>query len=136
MDPTAEETHRLLGLVYLEKGMHDEAAAAFKEAMALSQNKAIAFAGLGQVAARWGRLDEARAVLTELHNRGRSGYVSPVALTKLYAELGDADAAFEWLEQAYRDRRGWLAYLKIEPTLDPLRRDPRFQHLLERMRLT
>jgi hypothetical protein len=49
--------------------------------------------------------------------------------------MGDADAAFDGLEQAYRERRGWLAYLKIEPTLDPLRPDPRFQPLLERMRL-
>jgi serine/threonine protein kinase/Tfp pilus assembly protein PilF len=136
MDPTAEETHRLLGLVYMEQGLHDEAAASFKEAIALSQNKAVALAGLGQVAARRGRWDEARAVLKEIHERARSGYVSPVALTKLYAALGEANAAFDWLEQAYRERRGWLAYLKIEPTLDPLRPDPRFQRLLERMRLT
>jgi serine/threonine protein kinase/tetratricopeptide (TPR) repeat protein len=136
MDPTAEETHRLLGLVYMEQGMHDEAAASFKEALALSQNKALAVAGLGQVAARRGRLDEARAVLKEIHDQTQSRYVSPVALTKLYAALGDADAAFDWLERAYRERRGWLAYLKIEPTLDPLRPDPRFQRLLERMRLT
>jgi hypothetical protein len=33
------------------------------------------------------------------------------------------------------DRRGWLAYLKVEPLLDPLRGDPRFGRLLERMRL-
>jgi Flp pilus assembly protein TadD len=136
MDPTAEETHRLLGLVYMEQGMHDEAAASFKEAMALSQNKAPALAGLGQVAARRGRLDEARGVLKELEHRAQSRYVSPVALTKLYAGVGDTNAAFDGLERAYRERRGWLAYLRIEPTLDPLRSDPRFQRLLERMRLT
>jgi hypothetical protein len=62
--------------------------------------------------------------------------VSPVALIKLYAAVGDADAGLQWLEQAYRDRRGYLAYLKIEPELDPFRSDPRFQRLLERMRLT
>jgi tetratricopeptide (TPR) repeat protein len=136
MDPTAEETHRLLGLVYMEQGMHDEAAASFKEALTLSRNKALAFAGLGQVAARRGRLDEAGAVLKEMHDRARTGYVSPVALTNLYTALGDANAAFDWLEQAYRERRGWLAYLKVEPTLDSLRPDARFQGLLERMRLT
>jgi tetratricopeptide (TPR) repeat protein len=135
MDPTAEETHRLLGLVYMEQGLHNEAAASFKEAIALSQNNAVALAGLGQVAGRRGRLDEARAVLNEIHDRARTRYVSPVALTKLYAALGEANEAFDWLEQAYRERRGWLAYLKIEPTLDPLRPDARFQSLLERMRL-
>jgi tetratricopeptide (TPR) repeat protein len=136
MDPTAEETHRLLGLVYLEQGKHDEAAASFKEALTLSHNSAPAIAGLGQVAARRGRLKEARAALEEIRERARGRYLSPVAPTKLYAAMGDADAAFAGLEQAYRDRRGWLAYLKIEPTLDLLRPDPRFQRLLERMRLT
>jgi hypothetical protein len=39
------------------------------------------------------------------------------------------------MDKAYQDRRGWLAYVKIEPLLDPLRDDPRFLGLLERMRL-
>ena len=46
-----------------------------------------------------------------------------------------AIAAFEWLDRAVEDRRGWLAYLKVEPLLDPLRGDPRFGRLLEKMRL-
>jgi tetratricopeptide (TPR) repeat protein len=136
MNPTAEETHRLLGLVYMQQGLYDEAAAAFKEAMASSDYDVMAFAGLGHVAARSGRVEEARAVLNELHQRSKTGYVSPVALGGLYVTLGQADAAFDSLEQAYRERRGWLAYLKIEPILDGLRNDPRFPHLVERMRLT
>jgi hypothetical protein len=58
-----------------------------------------------------------------------------VAFTTLYVMLGDVDAAFDWLEQAYRDRRGWLAYLNIEPLLDGIRSDPRFSRLLERLQL-
>ena len=42
----------------------------------------------------------------------------------------DAPAAIEWLEKAYRDRRGWLAYLKIEPILDGLRPDDVVQRIL------
>ncbi|HEU4680368.1 MAG TPA: tetratricopeptide repeat protein, partial [Gemmatimonadales bacterium] len=136
MDPTAEETHRLLGLVYLQQGKYDEAAASFKEALANTENGAMAFAGLGHVAARRGRMDETRAVLDELHQRSRTRYVSPVAFTGLYAALNELDAAFEWLETAYRERRGWLAYLKIEPMLDGVRSDSRFHRLVERMRLT
>jgi len=136
MNPTAEETHRLLGLVYLQQGRHDEAAAAFKEALANTANGVMALAGLGHVAARRGQYDEARALLSELLGRGRTGYVSPVALTGLYATLGEADAAFHWLERAYQERRGWLAYLKIEPLLDGLRSDGRFAPFVERMRLS
>jgi tetratricopeptide (TPR) repeat protein len=136
LNPTAEETHRLLGLVYLQQGMYDDAATAFKEALTHSEQDALAFAGLGHVAARRGREGEARAVLQELHERAKARYISPVAQAGLYVTLGEVDTAFEWLEKAYRDRRGWLAYLRIEPMLDDLRPDPRFQRLVERMRLT
>ena len=135
MNPTAEETHRLLGLVYLQQGSLDEAAAAFKEAIANSPNDALALAGLGHVAVRRGRVDEALTILAELDARGRSRYVSPVAQTQLYVTLGQRDRAFEWMDKAFQDRRGWLAYLKIEPMLDGIRDDPRFHRMLERMRL-
>ena len=136
MDPTAEETHRLLGLVYMQTGKYDDAAAAFRESIANSSNAVLAFAGLGHVAALRGRPDEARAVLDELQKRARTQYVSPVAMVGLQARLGENDAAFEELDRAYAERRGWLTYLRIEPLLDGLRGDPRFQRLLERMRLT
>jgi eukaryotic-like serine/threonine-protein kinase len=135
MNPSAEETHRLLGLVYLQQRQYDDATASFKEALANSKHDTLALAGLGHVAARRGRMDEARSVLQELDQRAKVRYVSPVAQAGLYVTLGDADAAFEWMGRAYQDRRGWLAYLKIEPMLDGIRADARFNRLLERMRL-
>ncbi len=135
MNPTAEENHRLLGLTYLHVGQWDEAAAAFREARAISESPALAEAGLGAVAAARGRTEEARTILADLEARRRETYVSPVALVMMYAALGDADRAFEWLDRAFEERRGWLAYLNVEPMLDGLRRDPRFRRLVERMRL-
>jgi tetratricopeptide (TPR) repeat protein len=117
------------------RGRYDEAEAAFNEAITLSQSHAMALAGLGQVAVRRGRLDQAHGYVQQIFERARSGYVSPVPLIKLYAALGDVNSGLRWLEEAYQQRRGYLAYLKIEPELDPFRSDPRFQRLLERMRL-
>ena len=54
----------------------------------------------------------------------------------LHTALGDADRAFEWLDRAVEERRGWLCYLNVEPMFDALRPDPRFRRLQERMRLT
>jgi eukaryotic-like serine/threonine-protein kinase len=136
MDPTAEETHRLLALVYLQQGRYDDAAAAFREAIANSGNPVLAISGLGHVAVQRGRPDEARKVLGDLQERARSQYVSPVPMVGLQVALGDFDSAFEGLERAHDERRGWLAYLRIEPMLQPLHGDARFQRLLERMRLT
>ncbi len=136
MDPTAEETHRLIGLVYTQQGLYDEAAASFQEAVANSPNDMLSYAGLGYVAGLRGKTEEARAVLRELEERQRTRYVSPVALAMVIVGMGDVDGTFELLERARLDRRGWLAYLKIEPMLNPLRSDPRYQELLEVMRLT
>ena len=135
MNPTAEENHRLLGLAYAQLEQWDEAAAAFRESIAVSDSPALAIAGLGMVAVGRGRPEEARAVLADLEARRRARYVSPVAFAQVYAALGELDSAFDWMERAHEERRGWLAYLNVEPTVDPLRADPRFRRLLERMRL-
>ena len=135
MNPTAEENHRLLGLSYLQLGLHDESAAAFREAVASSESPVLATAGLGLVAAARGRMTEARGVLEGLYAEARERYITPVAFAMLHAGLGQPDEAFEWLDHAVEDRRGWLCYLKVEPLLDPIRGDPRFARLLERMRL-
>jgi serine/threonine-protein kinase len=135
MNPTAEETHRLIGLASLQAGRWDQAEAAFRESIAISESPALAIAGLGAVAAARGQAREAAAVLAELEARARDAYVSPVAFVLVQAALGRTDAAFASLERAWQERRGLLAYLKVEPILDPLRGDPRFRRLLERMRL-
>jgi TolB-like protein/Tfp pilus assembly protein PilF len=135
MNPTAEENHRLLGLAYTQVGQWDEAAAAFRESIVGSESPALATAGLGVVAAARGRPEETRAILADLEARRRDHYVSPVAFVMLHTALGDADQAFVWLGRACDERRGWLAYLNVEPMLDGLRGDPRFRRLQERMRL-
>ena len=53
----------------------------------------------------------------------------------IHAGLGQNDLAFEWLDRAFEERSSWLASLKIEPLLDSLRSDPRFNDLVRRMNL-
>ena len=43
--------------------------------------------------------------------------------------------AMHWLEKAFQERSGWMLHLKVDPRLDPLRSDPRFQGLLRRVGL-
>jgi len=135
MDPTSEENYRMLGLVCAQLGAYADSERALNQAVSLSPESTYAIAGLGYLHAVSGNRAAAEAVLQQLETRRQTGYVSPVAFCKVYAGLGDADQAFEWLERAYADRRGWLAYLKVEPVLDRLRTDPRFTELVRRMRL-
>ena len=47
--------------------------------------------------------------------------------------LRESDKAFDWLEQAIKQRFIWFGYLKVEPQLDPLRSDSNFNNLLHRV---
>jgi tetratricopeptide (TPR) repeat protein len=49
------------------------------------------------------------------------------------AQIGNKDEAFKYLEKVYEQREIWMTYLRVEPRLDPIRDDPRFQNLLQRV---
>jgi serine/threonine-protein kinase len=52
-----------------------------------------------------------------------------------YARLGEKEKALQWLEKAFESHTRDLIYIKVEPSYDPLRAEPRFQALVERLRL-
>ena len=135
MDPTAEETWRVLGLVHALEGNAEEAVRVLRDAIVMPGAGTYTRATLGYALARAGRTDEARTVLDELKRTAESGYVSPVAFATIHLGLGDLDAALDWSEQAWRDRRGWLAYARVNPLMDPMRGHPRFEALVERMQI-
>jgi hypothetical protein len=63
-------------------------------------------------------------------------YVSPYDVATIYAGLDEKEQALDWLERAYEDRSGWLAWwLKSDPKFDILRSDSRFKNLLMRIGL-
>jgi len=62
--------------------------------------------------------------------------IPPVfAMAFTYASLGNKDRAFAWLNKAYEQRNWCIIYLKVDNVWDPLRSDPRFKELLQRVRL-
>ena len=63
------------------------------------------------------------------------GYSSAYAIAALYADFGDKDQAFRWLNTAYQERDEFLLGLKTDSLLDPLRSDPRFAELVRRVGL-
>jgi hypothetical protein len=67
--------------------------------------------------------------------QARRGYVSPVAFATVYLGLEEWDAALDWTEKAHAERRGWLAYLRVNPIMDGLRGRERFEKLVKAMKL-
>jgi hypothetical protein len=74
-------------------------------------------------------------IIRDLEARAGRAYTPPGLLAAAYAAVGERDKAFEFLEQAFRERDSLLVYLKVEPMFDPLRDDPRFATLLTRIGL-
>jgi serine/threonine protein kinase/tetratricopeptide (TPR) repeat protein len=134
MDQSYAQAHDWLGQVYDTKQMYEAAISEFKEAIVLYGGAPSATAALGYGYAVAGRKDEARRCLRELQELGRERYVSSYDVAVILTGLGENDQAFVRLGEAYERRDGWLAFwLKVDPRLDPLRSDPRFQDLLRRV---
>jgi tetratricopeptide (TPR) repeat protein len=81
--------------------------------------------------ARWGKKDEALRLLEEVADMPKSAY----SVAAVYAALGDNDKGFELLDQAYDERDMQLVSLRVDPTVDELRGDPRFAGIVERVGL-
>jgi len=132
LDPNFHLPDLWLVQAYEQKGLYEEAIAAHKRAGTLGNNPRN-LGNLGHVYAAMGRRDDAVKVIAQLMDLSKQKYVSPHAIAVVYAGLGDRDQAIAWLEKAYADRNSGIAWMKVEPKLDVLRSDPRFQDLMRRV---
>lgn len=135
VDPNFARTHLYLGEIYVQKRMYDEAIAEFLEAERLS-GELWTRVELAYAYAASDRKDKVEKVLDELRRQPERSNISPYQMAIIYAGLREKDCAFAWLEKAYQQRNHGLVELKVEPMLDGLRADPRFQDLLQRVGFT
>ena len=134
LDPNFGNAHYYLGRAYVQKAMYGEAVAELEKAASLSGRGTVQIAELAHACAVAGKRQRALKILNELlRERLEKGYVSSYRVALVYVGLGEQDQALAWLKRAYDERSWWLGFLKVDPRLDPLRADPRFQDLLRRM---
>ena len=125
--------HYYLGEVLQFKAHLSEAIAEFQKAFELN-NDPYSLAMLGQAYGRNGQRDEAQKILARLNEEAKSHYVAPYALALVQIGLGDKDRAIEELDHAYREQEtNYLFGIKVDPMLDDLRGDPRFEALVRRV---
>jgi DNA-binding winged helix-turn-helix (wHTH) protein/TolB-like protein/Flp pilus assembly protein TadD len=128
--------HFWIGMAYLGKARYEEASAEFEKTLSTSRDHIAAKASLGYAYGMSGRRGQADKVRTELKELFKQRKASPYYLAIVYAGLGEKDQAFAWLEQAYQEHsRPLPSGLKVSPTWDNLRSDPRLADLLRRMGL-
>jgi len=141
-DPNYTDTYWSLGLAYEQKRMYPEAISAFQRAVELSRSSEFAegkpemLAVLGHAYGQAGRQSEARNILDQLKKASTSQhYVSPYAISLIYIALKEKDAAFQSLGRAFQERDENFVHLRVDPRLDPIRSDARFQQLLQQINL-
>jgi len=132
MDPNFALAHSFLGPAYEQKAMYKEALAEFQKAASGSPEESL-LSEIGHVYAVAGKRSEAREMLNKLKELSKQHYLPPYQMALIHAALNEKDQAFALLENAYEDRFPWLIHLKVEPRLDPLRSDPRFEDLVRRV---
>lgn len=131
--PTFSDAARLVAMSYFFMGdvenavIHARKAAEFAHGKGWGQNFLII------ALARSGQHDEARNLLAEWQRNPFPCHIPPTGLSLIYANLGDFDKAFEYLEEAFTYRDFWMVSIKFGADFDLLRQDPRFETVLKRM---
>jgi tetratricopeptide (TPR) repeat protein len=94
-------------------------------------------AEIAYIRARQGRTNESQQIIEELRNRETQlkQFVDPYLYACIYAGLGDADRAFEYLTAALNKKSAWLPSIVVEPKFNHLRNDRRYGEILARMKL-
>jgi DNA-binding winged helix-turn-helix (wHTH) protein/TolB-like protein/Flp pilus assembly protein TadD len=131
--PTSPMPTFLPGQIYERKRMYAQAITECENALAKYGRDQSILAQLGCAYAGSGKRREAEALALELETAWRRRYFSPLGIALVDAALGNKDRAFFWLTKGVEARDPQMIWIRVEPQLESLRPDPRFQALFERM---
>jgi TolB-like protein/Flp pilus assembly protein TadD len=133
MDPGFYYAYVNLGWALEAKGNLDEAVSEYQKARALNDDPFV-LGLLGHAYASSGNQTEALKILEQLKQLSRQRYVSAYSFVVVYLGLGNKEEALHWLEQGYQDRAGNdIGWIRVDSLVDPLRGDPRFEALAEKI---
>jgi eukaryotic-like serine/threonine-protein kinase len=124
-----------IGSAYLELGEAEQALQWFHRGQGLDTSVRSYDALIVRALVPLGRREEADEILTRLEEESRQRYVRSEIMAMGHAAVGDVDRAFACLERAFQVRSAGLIYLHVDPGYKPLRSDPRFGRLVERIGL-
>ena len=135
MNPKFALGYFWLGRIYTSQERYADADQAFHDIGPL-RTWTPAMAALGYMYGKAGRVQDAKAILTEFDTLTRHGrHASAYAIAAIYAGLGDRERMFQYLDAAYGEHSHWLVWLKRDPRWDKFRADPRFENLVSKVGL-
>ena len=135
LDPSYADASTFLARAYVTQGKYQQAIAELRKGMAFNAKDPQLLGALAFAYGRTGERSEALKLLDELHRlQAERKNIRLFGIIWAYAGLDDKEQAFAWLEKAYEERRDRLVWLNVDPMLEPLRADARFQDLVRRMK--
>lgn len=136
MEPNFVPARSVMGNVLVQKGRYEDAAREFQKVLELIEGVPSVDVSIksfmAHAAARTGKRSDALKLLEEIN---RADIASPYSIAAIHAALNDCDAAFKCLDEAYAKHDVQLVSLKVDPSLDGIRADPRFHALVRRVGL-
>jgi len=135
LDPDFYGAHLYLYWTFLEKGMGKEAAAELQRLLVYAHAPQDAQDSFRAASASGDLASIHRWILDRNLKRRATTYTSAWRIAANYAALGQKDEAFQWMDKAIEEHDPQMTRLRVDPMLDPLRSDPRFQAYLDRMNL-
>jgi len=130
IDPSFYYAHYQLGEALEFKGDLAAAIGEYQRARQLNDDPLVQ-ALLAHATAKSGDPAQARKVLEQLNEEARHRYVSAYGIGLVHLALGEREEALRWFEKSYEDRAGTdIGYIKVDPFLDSLRGDPRFEKIV------
>ena len=144
MEPALPFPHHFLLNAYYQKGMFNEF---IEKLIAIRSDPVLSasgdWSGIGlspteirEAYTKAGWEGFLRAELGRLMTRSKKEYVAPKRIAVLYAMLGENNQAMEWLEKTYQEHSKTIMTIKVDPRLDRLQSETRFQEMLKRVGLT
>jgi TolB-like protein/DNA-binding winged helix-turn-helix (wHTH) protein/Tfp pilus assembly protein PilF len=134
LDPNFGLAHYWLWYAYTESGKYSDAKLELEKTKRYREAR-LHLADSAYLQAKLGNTRKAHQMLSQLLKISRREYVNPAFMAYIYIALGDTDQALAWLEKGYDEKLPFIGSLKVIPTLDPLRSDPRFINLMHRVGL-
>jgi TolB-like protein/DNA-binding winged helix-turn-helix (wHTH) protein/Flp pilus assembly protein TadD len=134
MEPSFGLAYFYRGLAYEQKHMFEKAIADLETAKP-SQTRPTVLGALGHAYAKAGNHTKARKMLRDLEELSQKGYFPGYQTALIHIGLGENDEAFALIEKSYKERYPAMIHVNVEPRLDPIRSDPRFKALVQRIGL-
>ncbi len=128
-EPNSPLTLAFQGLAYAEQGRFKEAIDNLQRAVKLSTSPTV-LALQAHVLAVAGQKEQARKLVRDVEDAVAGRYFCPYEIGTVYVSLGERDTAHKWFRKGAHDRADCMAWLGVEPWIDPFRSDPRYAPLL------